>query len=513
MFKSPNKINIRENMQNSSENNGENQYQTSLEQNIKILKEIFINDDTIIYRRFQNQSNNAIRCCIIFADGMVNNRIVNENIIQPIVVNELLRDEKDVIDSLQYGVIEANNIEKTADMYKVAESIINGDTALFAEGEKEALIINTKGWQNRSITEPETEKVLRGPREGFTESLIINITLIRRKLKTPDLKFIFRTIGMMSRTKACICYIDGIANEKILKEFEKRLDSIEIDGALDTGYIEELIADAPLSLFKTIGSTERPDIVAGNLLEGRIGLVLDGTPSVLTIPFLFVEFFQSNEDYYTNYYTASISRLLRNTSFLLTISVPAVYLALITFHQEMIPTNLLMSISAARQGMPFPTIVEALGMLTVFEILREAGARMPTFIGQSLSIVGALVIGQAAVEARFISAPMIIVIAFSGITGLMISKMKGAVFALRLIFLLLSAFLGLYGFIFGITGLLIHLFEMRSFGVPYMSSLTSFNPQDFKDTVIRAPWWYMKYRPKFIAARNKVRKKPGGRKI
>ncbi|WP_418791997.1 spore germination protein [Phosphitispora sp. TUW77] len=484
-----------------------------MEKNIEILKEIFNNDDTIIYRKFRNQANNAIRCCIIFADGMVNNEIVNENILQPIAANKLLKPGKDIIDNLQYGVIIANDVKKTADVYKVVESIINGDTALLVENEKESLIINTKGWQSRSITEPETEKALRGPREGFTESLMINLTLIRRKLKTPDLKFNFRTIGVKSQTKACICYIDGIANKKILEEFNKRLDTIEIDGVLDTGYIEELISDAPHSMFRTIGSTERPDIVAGNMLEGRIALVLDGTPFVLTVPFLFMEFFQSNEDYYTNYYTASISRLLRNISFILTISVPAIYLALTTFHQEMIPTHLLMSISAARQDMPFPTIIEALGMLIVFEILREAGARMPSFIGQSLSIVGALVIGQAAVEARFISAPMIIVIAFSGITGLMISKMKGAIFMLRLIFLFLASFLGLYGFVFGITGLLILLFEMRSFGVPYMSNLASFNPQDLKDTVIRAPWWHMKYRPKFITARNKIRNASGGRKL
>ncbi|HOJ11413.1 MAG TPA: spore germination protein [Clostridiales bacterium] len=509
MFNLRNKINTQNNTRNSSKNNKEELLQASLEKNIKILKEIFINDDTIIYRRFQNQCNNAIRCCIIFVDGMVNNEIVNKNIIQPIVINALLAGGKDIISNLQYGIVAVNNVEKTADVYKVVESIINGDTALYVDGEKEALIISTKGWQNRQITEPETERVLRGPREGFTESLMINLTMIRRKLKTPDLKFRFKTFGVRSRTKACICYIDGIANEEILKEFNKRLDDIEIDGVLDTGYIQEFIADAPLSMFKTIGSTERPDIVAAKLLEGRIALVLDGTPSALTIPFLFMEFLQSNEDYYVNYYTASIGRFLRNISLLLTISIPAIYLALVTFHQEMIPTNLLMSISAARHGMPFPTVIEALAMLIVFEILREAGARMPTFIGQSLSIVGALVIGQAAVQARFISAPMIIVIGFSGITSLVIAKLKGAVFLLRLIFLFLASIFGLYGYIFGIIGLLIHLFEIRSFGVPYMSNLTSLNPQDLKDTAIRAPWWYMEYRPKFIAAKNIIRKKPG----
>jgi spore germination protein KA len=487
------------------------QFNTSLEQNIKMLKEIFSNDNTIIYRRFENQKNKTIRCCIIFADGMVNNEIINENIIQPIVGNTLLNYEKGMIDSLQYGVIISNDVEKTSDVYLAIEAILGGDTVLFIEGASEVLVIGTKGWQVRSITEPENEKVLRGPREGFTESLIVNLALIRRKLQTPELKFIFRTLGVRSNTRACVCYIEGIANGKILQELNKRLDNVQIDGILDTGYLEELLSDAPLSMFKTLGSTERPDVVAGKLLEGKIALVVDGTPFVLTVPYLFIEHFQSNEDYYISYYSASISRVLRGCSFLFSISIPAVYVALVTFHKEMIPTPLLMSVAAARQGMPFPTVIEAIGMLIVFEILREAGARMPTFIGQALSIVGAIVIGQAAVDARLVSSPMIIVIAFSGITGLVINKMKGAVFILRLVFILLASVFGLYGYVFGVTGWLIHLFQLRSFGIPYMYNLTSFDPEDLKDTVIRAPWWYMKYRPKLIATKNMVRLSSGSR--
>lgn len=232
----------------------------------------------------------------------------------------------------------------------------------------------------------------------------------------------------------------------------------------------------------------------------------------LTIPHLFIEYFQANEDYYINFYFSSISRLLRILGFMITVSVPAVYVALVTFHQEMIPTPLLLSISAARQGVPFPTIVETILLLFVFEMLRETGTRMPTNIGQALSIVGALVLGQASVEAKIVSAPVVIVVALSGITGLMIPRIKGAAIILRFVFLLLSAFLGLYGFIFGITGLLLHLCELRSFGIPYMLHLTSLDPEDLKDTAIRAPWWYMKYRPRLIAANNRVRQAIGVKK-
>lgn len=230
----------------------------------------------------------------------------------------------------------------------------------------------------------------------------------------------------------------------------------------------------------------------------------------MTLPFVFIEYFQASEDYYNNFFYASITRLIRVLGYIITLSVPAVYIALTAYHQEMIPTPLLLSISAARQGVPFPTIVEEIGLLFVFEILRETGVRMPTAIGQTISIIGALVLGQAAVEAKLVSAPIIIVVALTGITGLIIPRLKGANILIRLVLLLLSAFLGLYGFVFGIIVLLIHLFGMRSFGIPYMLNFNSLKPQDLKDTVIRAPWWYMHYRPKFIAANNYINKVKGG---
>lgn len=345
---------------------------------------------------------------------MINTDAVNESIINPVVSNNALNEQVNLIDILKNKVIISNDISKTSDIDKLVEAIISGDTALLLEDFREALMINSKGWQSRGIVEPETEKVLRGPREGFTEAIMVNLSLIRRKLKTPDLKFQFKTIGKRTKTRACICYIDGIVNPQIIDELNTRLDKMDIDGVLDTGYIQELIRDSRFSPFRTIGTTERPDVIVGKMLEGRVALILDGTPIALTVPFIFVELFQSSDDYYNNYYFTSVSRIIRIISFLITVSVPALYLALITFHQELIPTDLLISISAARQGIPFPTIIEALSLLIVFEILRETGTRMPTYIGQALSIVGALVLGTAAVDARLVSAPMVIIIGLSG---------------------------------------------------------------------------------------------------
>ncbi|HEX2927124.1 MAG TPA: spore germination protein [Ruminiclostridium sp.] len=483
---------------------------SSLEENITTVKKLFKNDDTLIVRRFESPRNTGF--CVIFTEGMIDSTIVNDNIIKPIMNCPDISSGRDIMDSIMYQVIVSNSVEKVSDIDSIIEAIVSGDTVLFAEGSSNSLVINSKGWSTRAITEPEGEKLIRGPREGFTESLTMNITLIRRRLATNSLKFKIRSFGKQSRTKICICYIEGIANNQILNELNRRLEAIDIDGITGSGTIAELIRDSPFTPFKTIGSTERPDVVAGKLLEGRIAVIVNGTPVAMTLPYIFIESFQSNEDYYINYYFSSINRVLRILSFIITVSAPAIYVALACFHQEMIPTPLIKSLSAARQDVPFPTVVEVLVLLITFELLREAGTRMPTNIGQALSIVGALVIGQASVEARFVSAPVVIIVALTAITGLTLPRIKGVEITLRFLFLILSSIIGLYGYIFGVIGMLIQLFSMRSFGVPYMLSLMNVTSQNLKDTVIRAPWIYMKYRPKFIAATNRTRVTAGGKK-
>ncbi|HEX9060344.1 MAG TPA: spore germination protein [Clostridia bacterium] len=483
-----------------------------LEENIKTIKDIFSDDDTLAIRQFENRENSKIKCCIIFAEGMVNNEIVNENVIKPIMLCNSLDYKSISADSIMSNVIMSNSIKKVEEVNGLINSILSGDTVLLIEGKADALLISSKGWQTRSITEPQAEKTIRGPREGFTESLMMNLSMIRRRLLTPNLKFKYSVIGRQSNTKICLCYLKGIANEQILRELVERLNKIDIDGVLDTGYIQEFIKDSPFSPFKTIGSTERPDVAAAKLLEGRILIIMDGTPFVLTLPFIFLEYFQTSEDYFDYFYFGSMNRILRIICFVISTSLPAIFVALTTFHQEMIPTPLIMSISAARQGIPFPTVIEALVLLAAFEILRETGTRVPTQIGQALSIVGALVLGQAAVEARFVSAPMVIIVALTGITGLAVPRLKDAAIIFRIIFLLFASILGLYGYIFGVMGLLIHLFELRSFGVPYMLTLMTFSTEDLKDTAVRVPWIYMRYRPRFIAKGNRIRNAAGGRK-
>lgn len=504
----------------SSANNSKKQNNTkkasslssSLEDNIKTLQELFKDDDTLIIRRFQNVLNKNNRFCIFFTDGMIKSTMLNDNILKPILETKTLDIKLNIIDAVMNHVLSTCNVKKATDFNELIDAIVRGDTVLIAEGSSEALTIDSKGWQTRSITEPESEKILRGPREGFTESLLMNLTMVRRRISSNKLKFKMSTLGRQTHTKICISYVDGIVNKQILKEVNKKLKQIDIDGIFGSGSIVEFLKDSPYSPFKTIGGTERPDVVSGKLLEGHIAIFVDGTPFVLTIPYVFIEYFQSDEDYYISFYFASINRILRILSFIITISAPALYVSLTCFHQEMIPNAFIKSIAAARQGVPFTTVIEMLLLLISFEILRETGTRMPSFEGTAISVVGGLVLGSAAVDARIVSAPVVIIVAITAVTGLITPKLKGPVILIRFLLLFVSSIIGFFGYIFGIVAVLIHLFQLRSFGVPYMLGTTNFKPDDMKDTIIRAPWNLIRFRSKFIAPDNLVRNSSGGKK-
>lgn len=480
-----------------------------LETNIKYISDIFAPDDTLQFRYLSSSSDSKLRFCLIFADGMINNKLMNDDIVCPLMNYKFPDKTDDLMELIVQNVILSNSVAKTADVDKIVQAIVYGDTVLLADGSSDVLVLNTKGWSTRSIAEPESERVLRGPREGFTESLLMNISMVRRKLRTPDLKFRYLTFGRRSRTNACICYLDSLANKKVLAELEERLGKIDIDGTLDSNYIAELIKEKPFSPLETAGNSERPDVIAANLLEGRIALFVDGSPVVLTVPHLFIEYFQSDEDYYINYVFASIGRILRLFSFFISISLPAVYLALVTYHQEMLPTPLLLSVSAARQNVPFPTALEMLIMLVTFEMLRETGARMPGIMGQALSIVGALVIGQAAVEAKIVSAPIIIIVSLTAITGLMVPRIKGYVIMQRFFLMGFASIMGLYGYLLGILAMLAQLYGTYSFGVPIMPNVYSNEFQDYKDAYVRIAWIKMRKRPSVLTS-NMIRQKTKG---
>ncbi len=474
------------------------------ETNLSSLKSIFQDDDPIKFREFKSNNNHALRFCIVYCDGLVSSSIIDEHIIKPLMLLDDNLQDTEIIDILLTQVVQTDDAKKTGSYQEIIKSVTYGDTLLFAEGSAEALLLSTKSFQTRSITEPEAEKILSGPREGFTEALMTNLSMVRRKLRTKQLKMKFYSIGERTYTQLCIVYMDGIVNNNILSELYRRLDTIHIDSVLDANYITELVKDNAWSPFRSIGYTERPDVVAGKLLEGRIALFVDGTPVVLTVPYLFIENFQNSEDYYLNYYYTSFSRSLRVFGFFLTILVPAIYVAIVAFHREMLPTSLIVHIAMERQNVPLPAALEAFFMLIVFDILRETGLRMPTNIGQALGIVGALVLGQAAVEAKLVAAPMIIIVAITGITNLLIPKMNAPVLVARFGILALASCMGFFGVTLGVAILLIHILNLYSFGIEQLTPGQTLQYQEVKDTLIRAPWWQMIDRPLATAA-NKVR--------
>jgi spore germination protein KA len=486
----------------------------SLEKNISLFKGIFKNDETLIIREFQNKRLRAAKCCILYIEGMVNTEMIAENIIKPILHDHLPDDieSHDLFAELKNKVIISNRVSNETAIDKIVSSVIGGDTLFLLEGYAEALIIDSKGWQTRQISEPESAKAVRGPREGFTESIIVNLSLTRRKIKNPDLKFRFKEIGERTHTRTCICYIEGLALDSVLKELEKRLNDIDIDGIMDSGYIQELIKDAPFSPFETIGFSERPDVIAAKLLEGRIALFVDGSPFVLTVPYVVAENFQANEDYYNNYIISSINRLIRGITAVTTITIPAIFLSIASYHQEMMPTPMLLSLSASRQDVPIPTALSLFLMLFIFDVIREATTRMPVHISEAITIIGTIILGQAAVEARLVSAPVLIVTALTGITTLINMNFLSAAIIFRNFLLLGAAFLGIYGFVLCFIIMYLHLMSMRSFGVPYMMNVTKAKNYDGQDAWIRAPWWAMTLRPKIIGMRNLVRQSPAKNK-
>ncbi len=474
----------------------------NIDDDIALFKTIFNRDAALRIREVIIGGSN-IRCALIYMDGMVNSSQLGETVVESIVESRLPEAFVPTVQYIAKQVLFANEVSETGKLPDMLRAILYGDTLLLVSGNKSALTINTKGWRTRGISEPDSERVLQGPREGFDEAAMLNLAMIRRKLLTPDLCIELMRIGRRSDTMVFVCYLDTLADKKTLKELKTRLSKIDIDGILDSNYIAENIRDHRRSILKTTGVTERPDVVASRLLEGRIALVVDGTPMVLTLPYLFSENFQSDEDYYVNYTLSSISRIMRWLCFFIAVSVPGVFLALVTHHFDLLPTHFALSVSRLRAGVPISSVAECLALLFAFEILKESGLRMPQNLGHALSVVGGLVVGQASVEAGIISSPMLIAVSLSAIAGLMVPRLSSAVILLRITNVVACAVLGIYGYFIVSLLFVIRVFDMKSFGVDYTVSFANPTAQNLKDTFIRAPWNKMKTRPDFN--KNKVR--------
>lgn len=474
----------------------------SLETNIQEIKRRFGEDGTLLQRRFApaKHGGSGLECCLFCIDGMVNSALINDNIIRPVVLLETpVPQDVDPALFLERQVMQTNEIRRVSKFSELMPRLLYGDTVVFCQGSGYALVIGSKGFVKRSVTEPPNEPYLKGPREGFTEPLLHNLAMLRRKLRTETLRYEYFSLGETSGTACCLCYLEDVVDRRALAELRLRLSKVRIDGILDSNYVAELISDSHLAPIRTTGTTERPDVVAAKLLEGRIAILVDGSPVVVTVPHILLELFQAGEDYYVSYAFAGINRILRIIGFFLSISVAPIYLALVGYHQELLPLPLLLSISQATQGVPFPAMIEVLLLIFQFEVLREAGSRTTSSLGQTLSVVGGLVIGQAAVEAKMVAAPTLIVVAFSGITGLIAPKLKSAVFLSRLLLIILANFYGIYGYFIGLVLLLAWVSRLQSFGVPMLSGLPLSRKGTGEDSYLRPPFRKMKKFGRFLA--------------
>ncbi|MBY0011230.1 spore germination protein [Paenibacillus typhae] len=477
-----------------------------LSQNEKQLRSIYANCSDLVYRSFLIE--NQTKAILIYIDGLADTNGLEINVITPLiqVTDGKLQD----LEQLAERKIPAASAKPFTTFQECVDYLSSGLPILLRDQDATGLAFGLNKWEKRSIEEPVAESAIRGPREGFTETLRTNTSLIRRIVKSPSLKTDQMKIGDFTQTKVVIAYIEGLVDETLVTEVKNRLGRIRIDGILESGYIEEMIEDNFYSPFPQLLTTERPDVVCGNLLEGRVAIMVEGSPSVLVAPITFFSLMQAAEDYYQRFWISTAMRWLRYSFTLISLLLPSLYVAILTFHQEMVPGKLLISMATSREAVPFPALIEALLMEVTFEALREAGVRLPKQIGSAVSIVGALVIGQAAVQAGLVSAPMVIVVAITGISSFMIPRYIAgiAIRLLRFPLIFLAGSFGLLGVMMGIIAIVIHLCSLRSFGVPYLSVIATPKPKELKDVLVRAPWWMMNTRPRLTGKYNQYRQAP-----
>ncbi|MBU5355965.1 spore germination protein [Paenibacillus silvae] len=482
----------------------------NLHENIAYCKNKMGNSNDLMIRPLQTLHKWA--SVLLYVDGLVDVQVLNTAILQTLMQERGLPDfsaDDEHLSYLQNDVLTAGEVLYVEDMDDAIHSMLAGDVILLLEGSTRGLKIGASGWEDRPVGEPVSQTVVRGPMEGFTENIRTNTALIRKRIRDPQLWIEERVIGHVTKTRVAVVYLEHIVNEDVVKELRSRLDGIDIDSILESGYIEELVQDKTKTIFPTMYNSERPDAVSAALLEGRVAIIVDGTPFVLLVPALFVQFFQSPEDYYQRADISTLIRMIRYLSFFIAMLAPSFYIAISTFHQEMLPTNLLISLAAQREGVPFPAFIEALLMELTYEILREAGIRIPKTVGQAVSIVGTLVIGQAAVDAGVVSAAMVIIVSITAISSYVIPEngLSISVRILRFVLMILAAAFGFYGILIVLLITVTHLCNLRSFGVAYMTPFAPYIQKDLKDTIFRVPWTRMKTRPLSTGTPNVTRQK------
>jgi hypothetical protein len=469
--------------------------------NIQYLQKILKGSQDIVYRDFYIGASNQ-HLLLVYVDGMVDKTLLNEQILKSMMVdiNPSIYEERFTVDEVKNCLISASEVNVVETFDKLVLALLSGDTLLFIEGSAHGMIISSKGWEGRGVSEPTTEKSVKGPKDCFIETLKNNIVLIRRRIRDPNLAVEMMQVGRRSKTDVAIVYLKGVMRQEIVEEMKKRIQQVDTDGIIDSTELMGLIEDHKWTIFPQIQDTERPDRAVAAILEARVVVLVDGSPFVLLAPATFSMFLGSPDDYYERAMVSSLVRFTRYVSFFISASLPGIYIAITSFHPGMLPVALALSITGTRIALPFPTVVEMFAMETILEVLQEAGIRLPKAIGQTVGIVGGIVIGQAAVQAGLVSPVVVIIVAATAITSFTLSSysLNLTTRVLRLPFMIAGSVLGFYGIMILWMFLLTHMASLESFGIGYLEDFSPFRLRDLKDTFIRVPKYLMGKRPEFL---------------
>ena len=502
--------------ENNKPPSGKDEISSKLPENLEFIKSAYTIPDNgdVLVREFDIVvRGKVIPAFIVFIDGMVDRKVINDDILQPLMLlsnMDIKGDEKNIAEYVRSHILPHNQIHEVREHKKVIDEVNFGGCGIYIDGVNSAFAADVKGWEHRNVERPNTELVIRGPQEGFNESLRVNTALVRKRLKDEKLVAESLEIGLRSKTPISLLYIKDIANESLVKEVRRRLKGIKVDYVMDTGELEQFIEDSTFLPSPQIIATERPDRTASALSEGRVAVIMNGSPFALVMPVTYTDLFHSPEDNYIRFPYANLLRFIRLIGIFFSLLLPGIYLAITNFHHEMIPTDLLLAIEASREKVPFPSVVEIMMMEIAFELIREAGIRIPGPIGPTLGIIGALILGQAAVAANIVSPILIIIVAVTGIGSFALPNfsLAFAFRSLRFAYIFLGAMAGLLGITAGLFIHLMWLVSAKSFGVPFFAPFGPKTAGGLAEQLTKMPIWMQENRPDFMNSRkiNKQRK-------
>ncbi len=492
-----------------------NTLKNNLQQNVQTVKKALPSEDVLTYS-FATQD--GVACALVYADGLVNKQLLGELIARPFSFSQLCsktqkNNENTEKDGGRYEMKE-QSVMQTAQfpelkivqtLGEAVQEVLDGNSLLLVDGLPTLFIVGAKLIPVRTITEPPTDIAVKGPREGFIEDIKTNMALVRRRLKSPALSFQTVRVGKQSDTAVSVCWLNGTSDSKLKDEILKKLQSLSIDIVPDSSYIAALLAPRKHSVFRAVGTTEKPDVFAAKIAEGRVGILVDGSPIALTLPYILTEDFQSSEDYFVSPFMATIFRFLRLFALLVAILSPAFYVSAQLFKMQLLPLGLMLTIASSVRELPLSPAMEMFVVLFLLEILKEASIRMPKYVGMSLSVVGALVLGETAVSAGFLSTPAIIIVALSGICLYTVPNFVETGSILRWVFLLVAGAIGPLGIVICTAFLLVYLISADSFGTPILAPFSPLIRRDLRDTVVKTNMQNLTKRPKTLRSKNKTR--------